>query len=80
MKKVECPKCGGTLVIESLMQYGRQQDVCKNGKIRKTVKIVDQGPMDFQYLFCKGCNYQFRENEFKYSAGRVELVQGDHKW
>lgn len=80
MKKAVCPKCGGTLVIESLCQYGRQQEVCKNGKIRKTVKIVDQGSMDFQYLFCKDCDYQFRENEFDFMGDRVVLVDMEVEW
>jgi hypothetical protein len=57
MKRVVCPICGGTLVLENLCQYGEQQEVFKNGKIKKKVKKVDHGSMEFQYVFCEYCRY-----------------------
>ena len=74
MKRVVCPICGGTLVLENLCQYGEQQEVCKNGKIKKKVKKVDHGSMEFQYVFCKHCGYNLDEDAFIYKDDRIVLV------
>lgn len=74
MKKVVCPICGGSLILENLCQYGEQQEICKNGKLRKKVKKVDYGLMEFQYLFCGDCGYRFDEDEFNFMGDRVTLV------
>lgn len=74
MKKVVCPICGGSLVLENLCQYGERQKVCMNGNLRKKVERRDYGSMEFQYLFCCDCKYQFKENEFNFHGDYVELV------
>lgn len=79
MKKVVCPECGGPLILESLCQYGRQQELCKNGKIKKKIKVVDQGPIDFQHIFCESCHYVFGEGEFISRDGCVELLKEARK-
>lgn len=75
MKKCVCPKCGGTLILENLCQYGEQQEVCKNGRVKKKVKKVDHGSMEFQYLFCRECSFIFAEDKFGFCDDRVKIVE-----
>ena len=75
MKKVTCPVCGGSLILENLCQYGERQQVCKNGKLRKKVTKVDHGSMEFQYLICADCGYHFDEDDFRYYIDRVVLIE-----
>jgi len=75
MKKVVCPICGGSLILENLCQYGERQKVCKNGKIRKKVTKVDHGSIEFQYLICADCGYHFNEDDFYYNVDHVVLIK-----
>lgn len=79
MKKTVCPRCGGTLIVENLCQYGEQQKVCLNGKISKQIKRVDHGSIEFQYLFCAGCGNCFKEDEFEIKGDRVLLITEDEE-
>lgn len=75
MKKVVCPICGGSLILENLCQYGERQKVCKNGKLRKKVTKVDYGSMEFQYLICSACGYHFDEDDFSYENDCVVIIK-----
>lgn len=75
MSKVVCPECGGRLTIESLYQYGILRKVKPDGTLCKRTRRRDNGPMEFDYLFCEACGWYAEEEEFAVGANKVELLK-----
>lgn len=50
-----CPLCGGKIVVSFLYQYSLDHIVGRNGRLRKTFKKTEGGPMEVAVAACSEC-------------------------
>lgn len=75
-----CPLCGAPIEVGSLYQYSLNFRILKNGKMSKTCKKVDCGPMEVQIANCSMvCGAQWDEDDFRFDeAGHfIDLKYGE---
>lgn len=64
-----CPLCGGKIVVSFLYQYSLDHVVGRNGRLRKTFKKVEGGPMEVAIAACSDCEAFWDTDSFDICDG-----------
>lgn len=58
MKRLVCPKCGGTISVSILCQYSLAHTITRSGRLSKNYKKLDLGDIDASVAYCtnESCN------------------------
>lgn len=59
-----CPLCGGKIVVSFLYQYSLDHVVGRNGRLRKTFKKAEGGPMEVAVAACSDCEAYWDADDF----------------
>jgi predicted RNA-binding Zn-ribbon protein involved in translation (DUF1610 family) len=52
-----CPKCGGKMVYEELVEFGRKHFITNEGEISKRSTKIEYGSTDVQLYYCDNCGW-----------------------
>lgn len=76
-KRIVCPKCGGRLCRDALVQYAFRSRINLNGSISVTAKYVKIGPEEAEIIFCESCGAVLEDAHTAVVDGKEMLIWND---
>lgn len=74
---VVCPKCGGRLYRDSMIQFANRSRVNLDGSVSVKTKLIEIGPEEAEIIFCESCGKQVDEAYTTMIDGKETLIFGE---
>lgn len=76
-KRIVCPKCGGRLCRDELVQYAYRSRINLDGSISAKVKHLEMGSEEAQIIFCESCGAVLEDAYTGMVDGKEMLIWND---